>query len=174
MLKARVGSSCEQDKETLLLIYSTLGKSITSYAAPIWNTNASDSNFKKIQTAQNVALRMATEAHKIATIYHPHQESRTLKVRDHSDMLSAQYIANCLEEDHICHGITTQEPRSRPMKEILHSRHHSTSHTCGRVLKNHPPPIADEEQRLNRGNGALSQLRSGHCHVLLQDNKHRV
>ena len=41
----------------------------------------------------------------------------TLKVRDHSDMLSAQYLVNCLEEDHVCHGIITQELRPRPMKE---------------------------------------------------------
>ena len=33
---------------------------------------------------------------------------------------------NCLEEDHVCHGITTQEPRPRPMTETHHSRHHST------------------------------------------------
>ena len=104
---------------------------------------------------------------------------------------------NCLEEDHICHGITTQEPR--PMKDTIHSRHHSTvlprlgtsrkeshqnMHTYAvdldiqlkdnRVLKEHPPPISDEEQRLNlRQRCTLSQLRSGHCH-LLQDYKHRM
>ena len=43
-----------------------------------------------------------------------------------------------------------------------------------RVLKERPPPIADEEQKLNRRQRCtLSQLRSGHCH-LLQDKKHRV
>ena len=43
-----------------------------------------------------------------------------------------------------------------------------------RVLKKRPPPISDEEQRLNRRQRCtLSQLRSGHCH-LLQDYKHRV
>ena len=41
-------------------------------------------------------------------------------------MLSVQYLVNCLEEDHVSHGITIQEPRPRPMKETLHSRHHST------------------------------------------------
>ena len=115
-------------------------------------------------------------------------------------MLSAQYLVNCLEEDHVCHGITTQEPRLRPMKETLHSRHHSTVlprlgvsrkenlqnlHTHAvdlaiellgnnRVLKERPSPIADEEQRLNRSQRCtLSRLRSRHCH-LLQDYKHRV
>ena len=99
---------------------------IISYAAPVWSTNASDSSFKKIQTAQNAALRTATGAHMMASIDHLHQESLTLKVKDHSYILSAQYLVNCLEEDHICHGITTQEPRPRPMKETLHSRDNST------------------------------------------------
>ena len=63
MLKALVGSYWGQDKDTLLLIYNALGKSIASYAAPVWSTNGSDSSFKKIQTAQNAALRTATGAH---------------------------------------------------------------------------------------------------------------
>ena len=109
MLKALAGSSWGQEKETLLMTYNALGKSIASYAAPVWSTNASDSGYKKIQTAQNAALRTAIRAHKMSCIYHLHQESLTLKVKDHSDMLSAQYLVNCLEEDHICHGITTQD-----------------------------------------------------------------
>ena len=198
ILKALAGSSWGEDKETLLLTYNALGKSIASYAAPVWSTNASDSSFKKIQTAQNAALRTATGAHKMASIDHLHQESLTLRVKDHSDMLSAQYLVNCLEEDHVSHGITIQEPR--PMEETLHSRHHSTVlprlgsnrmeshqnlHTHAvesaiqlqgnnRVLKKPPPPISDEEQRLNRRQRCtLSQLPSGHCH-LLQDYKHGV
>ena len=51
MLKALAGSSWGQEKETLLLTYNTLGKSIASYAAPVWSTNASDSSNDKIQTA---------------------------------------------------------------------------------------------------------------------------
>ena len=115
MLNALAGSSWGQEKETLLLTYNVLGKYIASYAVPVWSSNASDSSFKKIQTAQNAAARTATVTHKMASIDHLHQESLTLKVRDHSDMLSAQYLVNCLEEDHVYHGITTQEPR--PMKE---------------------------------------------------------
>ena len=174
MLKALAGSSWGQDKETLLLTYYTLGKSITSYAAPVWSTNTSDSSFKKIQTAHNAVLRTATGAHKVASIDHLHQEFLTLRVKDHSYIISAQYLVNCLEEDHVCHGITTQEPR--PMKETLHSRHHSTvpprlgsirmeSHqnlhtrsvdSAIKLQRNNKSteeastPISDEEQRLNR------------------------
>ena len=80
MLKALAGSSWGQDKETLLMTYNALGKSIANYAAPVWSTNASDSSFKKIQTAQNAALRMATGAHKMASIDHLHQASLTMRV----------------------------------------------------------------------------------------------
>ena len=92
MLKALAGSSWGQE-ETLLLT-QRIGESIASYAAPVWS-NASNSSFKKIQTVQNAALRTATGAHKMASIDHLHQESLTLKVKDHSDMLSAQYLVNC-------------------------------------------------------------------------------
>ena len=114
ILKALAGSSWEQE-ETLLLTYNALGKYIACYAAPVWSTNASDSSFKKIETAPNEALGTATRAHKMTSIDHLYQESLTLKVKDHSDILSAQYHMNCLEENPICHGLTTQEPRPRPM-----------------------------------------------------------
>ena len=121
MMKAMAGSSWGQDKETLLMTYNALEKYIANYAAPVWNANASDSSFKKIQTALNAALKTTTGAHKMASIDHLHQESLTLRVKDHSDILSTQYLVN-----HVSHGIAIQEPRPRPMKETLHSRHHST------------------------------------------------
>ena len=108
--------------------------------------------------------------------YVKYVKSLTLRVKDHSDMLSAQYLVNCLEEDHVSHRITLQVQRPRPMKETLHSRHHSTvlprlgsnmmeslqdlhTHAVDSaiqlqgnniVLMKRPPPISDEEQRLNR------------------------
>ena len=100
MLKALAGSSWGQDKETLLLTYNALWKSIASYAAPVFSTNASDSSFKEIQITQNASQRTVTWAHKMASIDHLNQESLTMKVRDHVDM-SAQYLVNCLEEDHV-------------------------------------------------------------------------
>ena len=42
MLKALAGSSCGQEKESVLLTYNALGKYIASYAAAVWSTNASD------------------------------------------------------------------------------------------------------------------------------------
>ena len=86
---AGVGTFSYLRDVSIYLKENSQGKSIASYAAPIWSTNARDSSFKKIQTAQNAALRTAAGTHKMASIDNLHQESLTLKVKDHSDMLSA-------------------------------------------------------------------------------------
>ena len=52
MLKALAGSSWGQDKETLLMTYNALGKSIANYAAPVWSCNASDSSLKDTDSAE--------------------------------------------------------------------------------------------------------------------------
>ena len=45
-------------------------------------------------------------------------------------MLSVPYLVKCLEEDHISHGITIQEPRPRPIKDSpLEISHNFSSYT---------------------------------------------
>ena len=107
MLKALAGTSWGQEETTADLQRN--GEIYRKLCSTSLSTNASDSSFKKIQTVQDAALRKETGAHKMASIDHLHQESLTLKVKDHSDMLYVQYLVNCLEEDHVCHGITTQD-----------------------------------------------------------------
>ena len=51
--KALAGTNWGQQKETLLLTYKTLGRSIANYAAPVWNTNACDPAWERYN-----ALRM--------------------------------------------------------------------------------------------------------------------
>ena len=48
VLKTLAGTNWGQQKETLLMTYKTLGRSIVNYATPIWSTNASESNIGKI------------------------------------------------------------------------------------------------------------------------------
>ena len=192
MLKAPAGSSWGQEKETLLRTYNALWKSIASYAAPVWSTNASDSSFKKIQTAQNAALRTATGVTRwaVLTIFirsPSHWKSKTTQICSLRSTLWPVWKT------------TTSVMASQLKKETLHSRHHSTvlprigasrkdhlqnlnKHAVdsamqilyNRVLKERPPPISDEGQSLNRRQRwTLSHLPSGHCH-LLHDYKHRV
>ena len=196
ILKTLAGSPWGQEKGTLLLTYNALGKFIESYAAPVWSTNASDLNFKKIQTDFEDGARGPQDGQFLPSSPGvPHAENQVpLKICFLCSTLSTVWrrttsvIASQLKsQDH--------DPRRR-----FHSKHHSTVlprlgssrmenhqnlHTHAvdsavqlqgnnRVLKERPPPISDEEQKLNRRQRCtLSQLRSGHCH-LLQDYNHRV
>ena len=60
VLKALAGTNWGQQKETLLMTYKAVGRSIANYAAPVWSINASETNIGKIQRAQNEALRIIT------------------------------------------------------------------------------------------------------------------
>ena len=112
-----------QQKETLLMTYKAVARSIANYTALVWSTNAS---MERIQVAQNEVLRISTGAHKMSNIDHLHCEAQMLKVTEHSDLLSAQYLVKCLVYENLCHNITTLDPPPRMMKHSLYSKHHTT------------------------------------------------
>ena len=56
---------------------------------------------------------------------HLHAEANMLKVKEHSELLSAQYLARCLEPESVNFSITTREPPKGIMKETLFTRHRS-------------------------------------------------
>ena len=71
-LKALAGTNWGQQKETLLMTYKALGRSIANYAAPVWSINTSKSNIIKIQRAQNKSLWIIIGSHKMSSIDHIH------------------------------------------------------------------------------------------------------
>ena len=117
-----------------------------------------------------------------------------LKVRKHSELLSALYLARCLELGNVCHPITTRATPESQMKETLYTRHRNTvepmmvkndrkatlqalhtdavdkavkSHERNVVLDGRPPPISSSEKDLTRKErSTLAQLRSGYCGLL--------
>ena len=117
ILKALVGTSWGQQKGTLLMTYKAVIRSII---------NLRDPNYRNIQYTQNEALRIATGCHKMSSVDHLHVEAKMLKVREHSELLSAQYLARCLEPGNVCHSITTRETPKRRKKETLFTRHCNT------------------------------------------------
>ena len=126
ILQALAGTSWGQQKETLLMTYKAVWRSIINYAAPVWSTNLRDTNYRNIKYTQNEVLRIATGCQKMSSVDHLHVEAEMLKVSEHSELLSAQYLARCLEPENVCHSITTREtPKSR-MKETLFTRHRNT------------------------------------------------
>ena len=180
VLKALAGTNWRQQKETLLMTYKALGRLIANYTAPVWSTNASESNIGKIQRTQNEALRIITGSHKMSqsSIDHLHSEtkSKMLQVEDQLNLLSVQYLVQCMDTENVYHHITKMDILSREMKETIFTRHYQTVlpllanngkdtlqalhtsfvHTAidimkdNRVLNNRPPPINDEETLLSR------------------------
>ena len=51
--------------------------------------NLRDTNYRKKQYIENEALRIATGCHKMSSIDHLHTETEMLKVKGHSELLSA-------------------------------------------------------------------------------------
>ena len=114
--------------------------------------------------------------------------------REHSELLSAQYLARCLEPGNVCHPITTRAIPERQMKETLYSRHRKNAepmmvendrkatlqalhtaavvkavqcHEGNVVLDGWPPPISNSEKELTRKERSTrAQLRSGYCRLL--------
>ena len=113
----KILTSWGQQKETLLMTYKAVGRSIITYATPVCSSKLHDTNYGIIQYTQNEALRIATGCHKMSSIDHLHTEAEMLKVKEHSELLSAQYLARCLEPGNVCHPITTRVTPERQMKE---------------------------------------------------------
>ena len=130
----------------------------------------------------------------MSSVDHMHAEDNMLKVKEHSELLSAQYLARCLEPNNVNFSITTREPPKRMMKETLFTRHRSaveplliandrkttlhaihtmafnqavTSLARNVVLDDRPPAINISEKELTqKERTTLAQLRSGHCRPL--------
>ena len=60
---ALAGTTWGQQKETILMTYKAIGRSVANYGAPVWSANASATSIGKIQIAQNEALRIPTGSH---------------------------------------------------------------------------------------------------------------
>ena len=108
------------------MTYKAVGRSIIIYATPVWSTNLRDTNYRNIQYPQNEALQIATSCHKMSSVDHLHVEAEMLKVREHSELLSEQYLVRFLEPGNLCYSITTRRPPKRRMMETLFTRHHNT------------------------------------------------
>ena len=105
VLKALVGSTWGCDKETLLTTYQAIGRSILSYYCPIWTPSHKDTDWCRLQRAQNYALRIFTGCIQIADITELNQLTRELSVRQHNDLISQQFAIACHIPQHPCHQL---------------------------------------------------------------------
>ena len=82
------------NKRKLLITYKAVGRSTSNYDTPVWSLNLHDTNYITIQYAQHEALMIGTGCHKMFSIDHLHAEAKMLKIREHSELLSAQYLVD--------------------------------------------------------------------------------
>ena len=109
----------------------------------------------------------------MSSIDHLHTEAEMLKVKEHSELLSAQYLARCLEPENVSLLHNKGYPK-RQMKQTLYTRHRNTvesmmvemdrkatvqalhidavnkaveSHERNVVLDRCPPPLSNSEKK---------------------------
>ena len=114
VLKALAGSTWGCDKETLLTTYQSIGCSILSYCSPVWTPSLKDTNWCRLQQAQNSVLRIFTGCLKIADVTELHQEARELPVRQNNWQISQQFTIACHLPLHPCHQLCHRPPDDRP------------------------------------------------------------
>ena len=88
VMKALAGSTWGCVKETLPTTYQAIGRSILSYCSSVWTPSHMDTNWCRLQRAQNSALRMSTGCLKMADVIELHQEARELPVRQYNELIS--------------------------------------------------------------------------------------
>ena len=84
--------------------------------------NYSDTSIQRLQRIQNRALRLALGCHTTASVSHVHAEAKELLVKDHLELLSAQFLARCLKPSHASYEVATRDVGRRQMKETLRSK----------------------------------------------------
>ena len=114
------GTTWGQQKETLLLTYGALIKSIILYAAPVWYPNAG--SVQRLQSIQNSALRIASGCHGTASAEDLHRECKMLTVSHSLTLACQQFLASALRISHPSFALVTSAPGPRSMKHTLQSR----------------------------------------------------
>ena len=196
LMKSLAGTNWGQTKEILTSTYKAIGRSILEYASPIWSPIITESNWTRLQTTQNQALRIITGNHLMASSEHLHRETKILPLKDHCQMVASQFNLNCHLPGHPGNRLNTKPLPPRKLKPTIRNfsnkinqhlpildkkdlkkkikKIHTSSvqdtiakYPANKVLNTTPPDINKEELQLPRSTRvALSQLRSGYSKLL--------
>ena len=196
VLKALAGSTWCCHKETLLMTYQAIGRSLLSYCCSVWTPSLMDINWSWLQQEKKFALRISTGCLKMADVIELHLEARELPGRQHNELISQQFGIACHLPQYPCHQLChrlerrrslfgrikptiqqflAEEPLSNTIyKSAISSIHQDAVRTVvesssSKLLNGRPPPIATAEQTLPRMTGTiLAQLCTGHSRILGQ------
>ena len=83
------------------------------YCSPVWTPSLKDTNWCRLQWAQNSALRIFTSCLKIAGVIELHQEAREFSVRQLNELMSQLFAMACHLPQHPCHQLCHRPPDDR-------------------------------------------------------------
>ena len=131
ILKCLAGSTWGKDKEVLLDTYKAIGRSIFNYAAPIYTPFLSKSNWNELNAAQNSSLRIATGCTRMSEVTHLNRETKIIPVRDHSEMLTSQYLLAMHQNSHPNHQQLSQPRPPRDKRNSIFAYKSNITHHIG-------------------------------------------
>ena len=97
----------------MMATYKAIDRPVLDYAAPVWYPAINDTQWTKLQSSQNAALRTATGCQVMSHEDHLHQEAKMLTVRDYCTLLTRQFLLKCEATDHRNHASTRDQPVGR-------------------------------------------------------------
>ena len=197
VLSALAGSTWGKDKELICTTYKTIGRSVANYAAPVWTPSVSETNWSRLQSCQNAALRTATGQVRMTQQEDLHRETMIIPLKNHNHLLSKQFLLQTYKPSHPNQNLH-QHRSERQIKRTLKTCYddaveslvnyddpkwykrgmiklHTTAvretidkYRPNKVINDTPPKVAEDEKRLPRRTRAqLAQLRSGYSKLLM-------
>ena len=180
VLKSLAGTTWGQDKETIIITYKATIRSILEYGTQVWSPIISDTCWERMQAVQNTALRIATGCFMMSSIPHLHRETKVMPIREHSRLLTHQYLAashlpghpgrehlgrppsarlkkmSVLNQLHKVSPLFSNNPTEAEYKAAIKDLHTwavretLSNYPVNKVLDMHPPEVNSEEDYLPR------------------------
>ena len=127
LLKALTSTKWGKQKETIVATYKAITRPILEYASTIWSPIASTTGITKLQTIQNMALRIATGCTSDTNIQHLHNETNILPLNAHLKLHSSQLRLKSQHPTHPLHKFTVLTENERHKKQTIFDNNNNYS-----------------------------------------------
>ena len=125
LLKALTSTKWEKQKETIVATYKAITRPILEYASTIWSPIASTTGITKLQTIQNMALRIATGCTSDTNIQHLHNETSILPLNAHLKLHSSQLRQKSQHPTHPLYKFTVLTENERHKKQTIFDKNNN-------------------------------------------------
>ena len=171
VLKSLAGSTWGCDKETLLTTYQAICRSILCYCCPVLTPSIKDTNWRRLQWAQNSALRIITGCLEMADVADLHQGARELPVRQYNELVSQQFAMECHLQQHPCHQLYHRQPDDRPDDDDLCSAGLNLTSSNASPKSHSATPATSRQSAASTKMRSEQPLRAAHQNCLMADRR---